>query len=190
MGDEVLYENEWVSLRRVVEPERGIGGYVYSHETRCGGRILAVLPFRFGPAGLEVMVKCEVTPCWSVDEPIPSALTGGWEGGDITEDAVRELWEEAGYQATPGELIRLGMCRGTKSTDTVYELFAVDVSRKVQHEAPGDGTRLESEAETAWLTGDEVHVVSDPTVAVMYLRLRAALGRLVAAIDREGGSDD
>lgn len=179
MADELLHANEWVSLRKVVAPDLGISGYVYSHETRCGGRIVAVLPFRITPAGLQVMVKCEVTPCWSVDEPIPSALTGGWEGGDPAEDAVRELWEEAGYEATTDELLRLGSCRGTKSTDTVYDLYAVDVTRKVQQEAPGDGTRLESEAETRWLDDDDVNIISDPVVALVYLRLRAGLRRLL-----------
>ena len=50
---QTLHENDWVSLMVVRKPDAGVNGYVYSHETRCRGRIVAILPYRDGPAGRE-----------------------------------------------------------------------------------------------------------------------------------------
>src|SRR6266516_5881428 len=94
---EALFGNEWISLYVVRKPDGGISGYVYSHETRCQGRIVAVLPYRDTPAGREWRLKSELTPCWSFD-PVVSAITGGYEGGEIEDDAVREVREETGYE--------------------------------------------------------------------------------------------
>src|SRR5947209_16754655 len=103
------------------KPEAGVNGYVYSHETRCQGRIMAILPFRkvLGTRKPFFLVKLEMTPCWSFDRE-RSAITGGYEGGDIKRDAIRELYEEAGYTAVPDDLIPLGESYASKSSDTIY----------------------------------------------------------------------
>ncbi len=179
-----LFDNEWLSLLLLRAPDAGVGGYVFSHETRCWGRIVAVLPFRRTAGGLEFAVKAEVTPCWSL-EPVESALTGGYEGGDITGDAVRELFEEAGFDVAPGELLSLGTSYASKSADTVYSLFAVDVTDKAASEPVGDGTRLESEAAVVWVSRAEVVRVADPQVAVMVLRLESAMDRLLRRVGQQ-----
>jgi 8-oxo-dGTP pyrophosphatase MutT (NUDIX family) len=69
-------------------------------------------------------VRSEVTSCWGPGHQL-SAITGGWEGGDIEDDAVREIREEAGYTVTRQDLIPLGRSRASKSSDTLYSLFAV-----------------------------------------------------------------
>lgn len=166
---ETLHENEWLSLRVVREPERGVNGYVYSHESRCAGRIVAALPFRDTKNGREWLLKCEVTPCWSMN-PVASAITGGYEGGDIEDDAVREMLEETGYSITRDELIDLGESYASKSADTVYSLFTVDLTGREQGEALGDGTRLESEAVTIWVPADRLRTVRDPQVSAMFVR--------------------
>lgn len=167
---ETLHSNDWLSLRVVRAPERGINGYVFSHESRCQGRIVAVLPYADTPTGRRYLVRSEVTPCWSLDHQM-SAITGAYEGGDIEDDAVRELEEEAGYTIDRGDLIPLGESYASKSADTVYSLFAVDVTEKAQGHAYGDGSRLEAEGSTVWLSEVEVCSVRDPQVAVMVLRL-------------------
>ncbi|MEU1761173.1 NUDIX domain-containing protein [Micromonospora sp. NPDC005652] len=167
---ETLFDNEWLALRAVVDPERGISGYVYSHELRCQGRIVAVLPFADSAEGRRYLIRREVTPCWSL-EPELSAITGGYEGGDIADDAVRELAEEAGYAITRDELIPLGDSYASKSSDTVYTLYAVDVTSKEQGVAAGDGSRLEAEGSTVWLDRTRVAQVLDPQVSTMVLRL-------------------
>ncbi|MDG4809328.1 sigma factor-like helix-turn-helix DNA-binding protein [Micromonospora sp. WMMD1120] len=166
----VLFENPWLSLRTVYAPDRGIDGYVFSHEDRCQGRIVAVLPYHDTPAGRRYLVRSEVTPCWSLD-PQLSALTGGYEGGDIEDDAVREVLEEAGYAITRADLVPLGDSYASKSADTVYSLFAVNVTGRAQSVATGDGSALEARGSTRWLDTAEVCKVRDPQVAVMVMRL-------------------
>jgi len=171
---ETLYENPWLSLRIARAPERGINGYVYSHEARCQGRIVAVLPHRVHNGRRQYLVRVEVTPCWGLD-PQQSAITGAYEGGDIEDDAVRELAEEAGYHITRADLIRLGESWASKSADTVYSLFSADLTGKTPGEAAGDGSRLEAEGATVWLDEDAVFGVRDPQVGLMAARLREIL---------------
>lgn len=171
---ETLHDNPWLSLQVVRDPERGVNGYVFSHETRCQGRIVAVLPYRETPAGRVYMVRQETTPCWSMEQQL-SAVTGGYEGGDIEDDAVREVAEETGYLITRAELLDLGESYGSKSSDTVYRLFAVDLTGKTPGAAASDGSRLEAEGSTAWLLDNALAHVKDPQVALMYVRLEAQL---------------
>jgi 8-oxo-dGTP pyrophosphatase MutT (NUDIX family) len=166
----ILCENEWLSLYLVRKPAAGVNGYVYSHETRCGGRIVAVLPYADTPEGRRYLVKSEMTPCWSFDQVL-SAITGGYEGGDIEDDAVREMLEETGYTIGREELIPLGWSYASKSADTVYSLFSVDLTGREPGEAIGDGSRVEAESKAVWLAADELANIADPQVSVMYLRL-------------------
>jgi 8-oxo-dGTP pyrophosphatase MutT (NUDIX family) len=172
---ETLCDNEWLSLRVVREPDLGVNGYVYSHETRCQGRIVAVLPYADFPEGRRYLIKSEMTPCWSLEQVL-SAITGGYEGADIIDDAVREMLEETGYDIDRGELIPLGESYASKSADTVYTLFSVDLTGKEQGEARGDGSRVEAESAAVWLTARHLSTIRDPQVSVMYVRLLALLG--------------
>ncbi len=167
-----LKENDWLSLRSVASPQDGINGYVYSHETRCQGNIIAVIGVDWCEKTYQkkYLVRSEVTPCWGLD-PQFSALTGGWEGGAFVDDAVRELEEEAGYRVTAEEMIDLGTCFGTKSTDTTFRLFGVDLRGKPQYEALGDGSKQDSEGTAHWMTYDEVSQnVNDPIVIMLISR--------------------
>jgi 8-oxo-dGTP pyrophosphatase MutT (NUDIX family) len=174
-----LHDNKWLSLRMVRDPGAGVDGYIYSHESRCRGRIVAVLPYRVvkapdGPwdplSRIEYLVKSEMTPCWSLDQVL-SAITGGYEGGDIEDDAVNEMLEETGYKITRDELIPLGESYASKSADTVYTLFTVDLTDRTPGDALGDGSRLESESAAVWVKEEALVAVLDPQVAVMALRL-------------------
>jgi intein/homing endonuclease len=78
---ETLHANPWLSLKVMRKPDVGVNGYVYSHETRCQGRIVAILPYRDSGGTREYLVKSEMTPCWGLDQVL-SAITGGYEGGD------------------------------------------------------------------------------------------------------------
>lgn len=185
MADELLYETPWLTLRMVREPDLGINGYVYSHEARCGGRIVALLPFKVSDDGyLRYLVRSEVTPCWSLQQR-RSAITGQHEPGDIEDDAIRELFEEAGFTVGRDDLIPLGESRASKSSDTVYSLFSVDLTGQKSVKPLGDGSRLEAEGSTFWMTADELLAVEDPQVSVMYLRLSAFLFRTAGESTQE-----
>ena len=52
-----LKANSWLSLMEIKDPDKGINGYVYSHETRCQGQIVLVLPYRTVGKDTEYLVK-------------------------------------------------------------------------------------------------------------------------------------
>lgn len=172
MAIETIYENQWVSLKKVVSPEHGVNSYYFSSETRCHGWIVALLPFRRTAKGREYLVKSEVVPCWGLSQ-VYCAITGGWEGGELIADAVRELEEECGYSVSPRALIPLGHSRGTKSTDTQYALYSVDLTDEKQSPHTGDGSQLEREALSIWLSAERLRTVVDPQVHLMFNRLQA-----------------
>ena len=41
-----LFSNDWVALKEVKNPDEGVNGYAYLHESRCDGKIIVLLPFR------------------------------------------------------------------------------------------------------------------------------------------------
>jgi ADP-ribose pyrophosphatase YjhB (NUDIX family) len=177
LRDEELCRNEWLSLWRLVVPSMGIGGYVYSHETRCNGVIVAALPYRFvrrhtGRLGrvAEFLLRVEVTPCWSL-RPVPSAVTGGLDRDDPSVHVAisRELREETGYDVPAHRLFELGRSFGTKSTDTDYWLFAADVTGLDPGPLQGDGSALEDSAGVQWT--ERPWESADPIVATMWARL-------------------
>jgi Fe2+ or Zn2+ uptake regulation protein len=141
LEEETLYENEWLSLKRK-------GQYVYSHETRCNGKIVAVILYkRLGRDAWEYGVRKEITPAWS-DEPMLSSLTGGVDDGDTPIQAIiKEIKEEAGYTCEEKDLKALGTCRGTKSCDTVYHLYALDVDNFKKGKETG-----EDEGDIIWIS--------------------------------------
>jgi 8-oxo-dGTP pyrophosphatase MutT (NUDIX family) len=163
-------------------PDLGVDGYVYSHETRCAGRIVALLPYRITDIGtMQYLLKSEMTPCWSLNQTL-SSITGGYEGASIEDDAVREMLEETGYSVTVEDLIPLGTSYASKSADTIYSLFTVDLTGRHQGEAVGDGSQVEAESQAIWCHEHELVNVQDPQVAVMFIRLQTVLYPLNHAI--------
>lgn len=167
---EELFHNEWVSIFR-----GGQYGYVWSHETRCNGRIVAVLPFRCNKNWTtDYLLNLENPPCWrGYPDRTLCTVTGGVENDDPRATAIHEMEEECGYVITDEALIDLGESFGTKSTDTIYSLFAVDVTGMVPGEAKGDGSPGEEGLISQWLseTGLYATQIMDPQVYVMKVRL-------------------
>jgi len=164
--------SKWVSLHRIQVPQKGIQGYDYSHDVHGHGHGVAVLPYR---QNKELLLRKEIVPPWGLS-PSLCSITGSWDHPeeDFLQTAVRELHEEAGYLLTPSEVedrfLSLGTCRVSKATDSVYHLYAVDVTGLIQEEPPGDGSELERQATTEWVT-DIPDDLQDPLVAVILLRL-------------------
>lgn len=161
----ILHENDWLSLMQM---QTSSGPYVYSHETRCNGNIIAVLLYKkFGRDGWQYGVRKETTPCWS-DKPVLSSLTGGVDFGDTpVQAALKEIKEEAGYDCEEKDLQLLGTCRGTKSCDTVYHLYALDVAGLKRGEITGEDT-----GEIVWIYDHkDKNSVQCPIFYTMYSRL-------------------
>ena len=163
-----LFDNPWISVKKI---EEGEIQYIYSHESRCDGKIIAILPYRekiYKKKSYEFLLRREITPCWSL-EPQLSAITGGYVSDLSIEELVRqEIKEETGYNIQSLPLIKLGTCRGTKSVDTVYYLFAVDLTGMEQGEIKGDGTVLEATGKVEWFDFPQS---DDPLVSTLLLRL-------------------
>jgi len=159
-----------------------VKGYYYLHETRCNGRIVALLPFRFGQnRRVEYMIRKEFTPCWNMDNTCMSSITGGVDlGDDILDTASKELWEEAGFKIAKDSkrFKSLGSCYGTKSTDTVYDLFAVNVHGLKQEPAPGDGTPLEDMAKSIWVVDSTIGLAVDPIVYILHYKTARYIKKL------------
>lgn len=202
MHIDTLHETTWLNLHQVVAPEYGVHGYVYAHEVRCGGNIAIILPFRVvtdagtchdaentscdcdgGPeAHFEVLLRHEVVPCWNIAEKLPVSISGCYssDDGEIINTAVRELCEESGYGVDKNRLTPLGTCCGVKSSDTIYHLYAVDLT-DVERDAEcgdGDGSELERDASCEWVHENEIIHSPDPLVHVARNRLMSMLYRI------------
>jgi 8-oxo-dGTP pyrophosphatase MutT (NUDIX family) len=132
---------KWIEIR-ATENSKG-NKYFFLHEVRCNG-IVAVLPFRITEGSkTEVLAIKEITPCWEM-EPVFCSLTGGIDNGSTAPSAaIKEIEEELGIIAPVESLISLGTCYGTKSTDTIYELFAIDITRLHPTKEPEHGIQSE-----------------------------------------------
>lgn len=171
MEDKILCDNEWLQLKEMKCPEHDIHGYVYSHEVRCNGYIVSVLPFRTTNERFEFLLRKEVTPCWHPTIQMISSITGGYEPEKrLDGTAVDELREEGGYTVTKRDMIYLGWSFGTKSTDTVYHMFTANLTDKERGEATGDGSAMEEKAECFWGTYKDIQQAVDPFVYVCYMK--------------------
>jgi hypothetical protein len=196
MTDTVLHKGKFVELRlREAEDYK----YEYLHEARCDGNIVAILPYKVTEAmGLTTylrltsyLLRHEFTPCWG-DSLNVSSITGGWERKrhpTPIDTVIEELREEAGIVLKTERSIRsLGTCRGTKSSDTLYHLFAVDLSLGYEEvEIEGDGGSLEAKAHNVWYGYDNeleiLEYAQDPMVFALYSRLKAKLDRKISRDD-------
>ena len=152
-----MCDDKWVQLRSMVV-NHGDGNesrYTYSHEIRCSGQIVSVLPFRYAPYGnIDFLIRKEVTPAWghSLNQHM-SSITGGVEKNqNPLENAVMEIKEEGGYDVELSDLLSLGVVHGSKSSDTDYYLFSVDLTGKVQTIPEGDGSHMETLASCEWVS--------------------------------------
>lgn len=165
-----IFKNEWVELRSI---EGDNYKYIYSHEKRCNGKIVGILPFRYGEEGVEYMLRNEFTPAWSVNDNIISSITGGVENDDVINTAIHEIKEEAGYILTERDIIPLGQIRTSKSSDTIYHLFSFNATGMVEYPQNGDGSELEKLAYSFWTK--DISRSEDALVYTMYYKLHSLL---------------
>ena len=149
-----LLHTEWVSLFHLSRPADKINRYVYSHETRCNGNIAAFVPYRYKEnfSDIQVLLRYEATPCWDYIKPVPSSFTGGVEEGETPlQTVLHELKEEAGYTVDKDKIINLGQVFGSKSSDTVYFLFGIDLTNIDQSEELISESELEKTSYNQWV---------------------------------------
>lgn len=168
-SDVYLYKNPWLSLKQLNGPT---GPYIYSHEERCDGHIVAVLPHK---GRSEFLARDEFTPPWSIKKNFMSSITGGVDKGESPEAAaLRELKEETGYEVSPNDLIPLGTTFGTKSSDTVYHLYGVDVEGLTPGEIDTEGDANESRATNVWVDSVKIGAARDPILYALFYKVTQA----------------
>lgn len=177
MKEELLCDNPWVQLKRISEPPL-VGGYVFSHEIRCNGKIVAFLPFRRAGLTKEWLFRVEATPCWEWTKPVRSSFTGGIDPKDANLGAaytvVKELKEESGYVVEEKDLIYLGTSYGTKSSDSIYSLYTVDLTDKEPETSLHVESELEKTSGIEWASvyyrSNAMDYLMDPFAAQIILR--------------------
>ena len=168
-------KNKFLELKSVTD--QAGNPYYFSHETRCAGKIVAVLPVRVTETGIQFLLRKELTPAWNggSDRVFINAITGGMETKfsdsilvNLDYTVINELKEEAGYEVTADELYRLGVVRAGKSCDSVYFLYTVDLTNKEQ-QLPEPDSKLEEMETVFW--SDTVYKSDDFLPYVMYQKM-------------------
>lgn len=184
MKDTCLWNNEWLQLR-ILEHAPLVKGYVYSHEKRCDGQIVAILPYRFIDNEFHLLFRLEDTPCWSKQnfpDVCPCSFTGGVDPGmNPLDTAVKELAEESGYVIDPANMFSLGTCKGTKSTDSTYHLFTCDLANYKSTQELHIESEHEKMSGYQWVNIDDAYnnldlYFKDPMIAACLLRLHIVFG--------------
>ena len=174
----LLKNDDWVQLRTMKAPEKKINGYTYSHEIRCEGSIVAFLPFRRENNDFWFLLRKEAVPCWELDTPILCSFTGGVDkDSEPYKTFINELREEAGYildsEEDANRLFDLSTTYATKSTDSIFYLYAVDVTDfpKEKTKELYIETELEEASTNEWHEIGKLNEIKDPFVSQIVLRL-------------------
>jgi hypothetical protein len=187
MKDELIASGKFVALRALETDEYR---YEYTIDSRCDGRLVAVLPiYVFSEGDIfddYTIVHMEMTPAWGRNEFItPNSITGGFEPkkhADTRATAVAELFEEAGIVADEKRLFSLGSCHALKSSASSYDLFAYSLSDEEMDNYPdqfrssGDGSYMEQQEWSQVMRMVDVIAESpDPLISIMYNRWACGL---------------
>ncbi len=177
----VVYKNKDLAIYNVNDRTKEIRSHYYLHEKWCGGRQVALLPFRFGKRNRpEYLLRKEMVPAWRTDMTCMAAISGVIADYDTsTSSAAGHLWKNTGFQILYGRRFKfLGSCRGSKRVDTVYDLYAVNVHGLTQEPPEGNGTPLDDMATLHWVVNSTIGMAIDPLVYVLHYRTARYIGRL------------
>ena len=121
-SDKILWQNEWLAVKEKDD-------WTYTHSVKSNGEGVAVLGYTINP--FRVLARFENIPCHN-DGIALASLTGmmDHDGEDYITTAARELKEESGFDADKRDFFSLGVCRPSKSSDTIIYLYAVRLNYK------------------------------------------------------------
>lgn len=172
---------------------------------------VAVMVFRRGARGVEVLTRRQLRPAAYFRKDLPKTIEDGQnhlfieelvagllEPTDHGEEGVRaraaiEVAEEAGFAVSPAEIVSLGGSYFLAPGIVSEKMFpcAVDVTGKPQATPPGDGSPLEEGATLRWRTLDDLlracrsGEIQDARTEIAAARLATQLG-LDASSPRAG----
>lgn len=179
MKRRVLYKNAWfkVTLLEYPMPDGTESPYV----SISNNPSVAILPYktiRKGSKVATILLREEIVPPWLVDSQearVTTMITGQIEvGEDSVEAAVRELYEEAGYQVGVPQMLCLGTARGSKLLEAPVHIYAVDVTGLVPESPPVDGSAFERYSSNVWY--GTLALTDDAFAHLAWARLQRYLG--------------
>lgn len=173
VADQPAAQNKWVSLREKVME---FGGkqfkYIYSHEDRCAGKIVVILPYRKNKDGeREYLLTREHNSLFGYNY---TAITGGVDAKTteikkIREQAILELQEETGIMSG---LHFVKKFTSIKSSDNQYFLFSEEISNEMRVSVDGDGSIEELLVVKKWMRlKDALEVLNDPVALACLITL-------------------
>jgi len=175
------YKNQYLEIWKINDKAKEIKSHYYLHEKWCGGRQVALLPFRFGKNRRpEYLLIKEMVPAWRTDLTCMAAIIFGVDFYDTNNWTGREeLFAKTGFYASHGRRFKfLGSCHGSRRTDTQYDLYAFNVHGLIQELAPGDGTPLGDMATLHWMVDSTIGMAVDPLVYILHYRTARYIRRL------------
>jgi hypothetical protein len=193
--EKVLHKDKWLSLRTVKYGDSP--PITYMHEDRCNGEIISILPYRVSTEknilassvrGImaydikkEFLIREETIYSWHYGDKekhdllIRGTVTGGVEDDDPVTTVIHEMLEETGYVVRHHQLEKLGTSRASKASDTLYHIYAVDLTNIEKVAKPtGDGSAHEKLSRSVWVKESEILMkMQDPMFYVAYTRMGA-----------------
>lgn len=167
----IAYKNQHLEIWKISDRAKEIKSHYFLHEKWCGGRQVALLPFRFGKNRRpEYLLRKEIVPAWRTDLTCMVAITG----------TAHELWQKTGFDVDPmsKRFKSLGACHALKRADTVYGLWAVNVHGLTQEPPEGDGTPLGDMVTLHWMVDSTIGMAVDPLVYILHYRTARYIRRL------------
>lgn len=161
-------------------------GYVFSHSPKWKGVAVAIIPFRKKPIQgwypgmyeLEFLGRHEARPCHGGEHYL-SSITGAYDNSGkftLEECVLNELAEEAGYVGKVEDLIPLGTVNGSKSSDGIDHLFAIEIKEDTPTcEADGDGSAFEQNCWNEWVDFETAIQAQDMIFVTLVSRLKYKL---------------
>lgn len=124
MDHKILYQDDIISVRETTKDDTK---YIYTHEEISDGNRIIILPFRKKLIGHEFLLRRELIPCWDSHSDICS-ISSKMISDNPEQTAVDKVKGDAGYSVEILDLIPLGIVSASKSSDTTYYLYSVDLS--------------------------------------------------------------
>lgn len=169
MANKIIFNNPAISI---MEADKHGKPYIYSHDTYSSGRRVLILPYRKHLGGHEFLLRRELIPCW--DQAADTcAVSTRVKDDNVEETIIKELMDLTGYDIAPSELMHLGLCMGSKTSDTVYELYTVDLSDRASEELP---YHIVEGEHSFWGKDDDILKSIDAQLITCYTRLMHLIG--------------
>lgn len=152
---ETLADEKFVTLKKVVDPENNVNGYLYAERLGVDSVAFVCMDRKTK----QVMINKEYKP------PISSFVAGAF-GGSLDKDVnlkqivKAEVKEEAGFVVEEKDIVSVGKSFVSTQMNQYCHLFVVLVDKEKEDEREPENA-IEAMAETVWV--DEEFLLNPPS---------------------------